>query len=89
MSVHRCPICLGKGKMPEAFYEGDGTGSRWTATAPRPMVDCRSCYGRGIIEQFEPAISIPSVWPAVPYIQPKTTTTTNVPPDSDWYIIYC
>jgi hypothetical protein len=44
---HRCPVCGGKGAVPQGFYNvhwNEGT----TSTAPIPEM-CRSCQGTGIL----------------------------------------
>jgi DnaJ-class molecular chaperone len=41
---HICPVCNGRGIMPESFYyhiQYEGTSS--------PEVSCRSCNGTGIL----------------------------------------
>ena len=42
-----CPVCLGKTTMPASFYDPPTPGtSAPTITAP---VQCKSCFGRGIV----------------------------------------
>lgn len=42
MSVSKCPVCEGKGKMPCSFYPDLGTRVGYGA--------CRSCRGKGVIK---------------------------------------
>lgn len=43
----KCPVCFGKGMVPNGFYLTPGR-EQWsgTSTAAEP---CRSCGGRGIV----------------------------------------
>lgn len=49
-AIHRpwqkCPVCLGKGIVPQGFYMTPGWEGFATSTSPDP---CRSCDGRGIV----------------------------------------
>jgi DnaJ-class molecular chaperone len=40
-----CPICCGKGTVPQSFYEQPGFG---TATSIGE-VSCKTCHGEGIV----------------------------------------
>ncbi len=46
-SVHRCPVCYGKGIVPNGFYSS--TSNTWSSSSTNPET-CRSCGGRGVIE---------------------------------------
>ena len=50
MSVEICPICGGKGLVPNGFYTAIGT-SYYSTTSTSPET-CRSCGGKGYIETF-------------------------------------
>ena len=43
---HKCPVCGGKGIVPQGFYST--TGYTWGSTSTAPD-QCRSCGGRGIV----------------------------------------
>jgi hypothetical protein len=43
---HRCPVCGGKGIVPNGFYSS--TEETWSTTSVTPET-CRSCSGSGII----------------------------------------
>jgi hypothetical protein len=72
---YRCPICGGCGKMPRDFYPDlrDTTGPVY--------VDCRSCWGLGLVYGATDEENLPSggpwynpngIYPWT-YIYPKTT----------------
>lgn len=42
---HRCPVCSGKGIVPNGFYS---TSKDWSTTSLTPET-CRACMGKGII----------------------------------------
>lgn len=51
MSVEICPVCGGKGLVPNGFYIAIGTPYySTTSTAPET---CRSCGGKGYIETYD------------------------------------
>lgn len=51
MSVEICPICGGKGLVPNGFYYSVGTSCYSTnSTSPET---CRSCGGKGYIETYD------------------------------------
>ena len=41
---HICPVCEGRGTVPEGFYDDE----RWRVTTAAPKT-CRTCGGRGIV----------------------------------------
>lgn len=43
---HRCPVCYGKGIVPNSFYNCAGDG--WSSTITVPET-CRTCGGTGIV----------------------------------------
>ena len=43
---HRCPVCNGKGIVPNGFY--NSTGETWATTDASPEI-CRACNGSGVI----------------------------------------
>ena len=45
--AERCPICFGKGIVPNGFY--NSTEYTWSSTSTMPE-KCRSCFGRGYVE---------------------------------------
>lgn len=51
MSVEICPVCGGKGLVPNGFYLAVGT-SYYSTTNISPET-CRSCGGKGYIETFD------------------------------------
>ena len=48
MSVHKCPVCEGKGQVPAGFYYLN-TSPSVINTSPET---CRSCGGKGIIFEY-------------------------------------
>ncbi len=44
--VHLCPVCCGRGIVPNGFYSGTERQYSTTSTTPET---CRACGGRGII----------------------------------------
>ena len=51
MSVEICPVCGGKGLVPNGFYIAIGT-SYYSTTSTSPET-CRSCGGKGYIEIYD------------------------------------
>jgi DnaJ-class molecular chaperone len=43
-----CPVCFGKGMVPNGFYSSPGVLT-WPATSTTPE-QCRSCGGNGIVK---------------------------------------
>nr|DAG31325.1 MAG TPA: hypothetical protein [Caudoviricetes sp.] len=43
---YRCPVCLGKGIVPNGFYNCIGNTIISTSTIPE---QCKSCNGKGVI----------------------------------------
>lgn len=50
MSVEICPICGGKGLVPNGFYS---VGTSYYSTTNTSPETCRSCGGRGYIETYD------------------------------------
>ena len=50
MSVECCPVCGGKGKVPNGFYNAIGVNNYCTASIAPEI--CRSCNGTGIVSGF-------------------------------------
>lgn len=48
MSVHKCPVCEGRGLVPDGFYY---TNSAPTVVNTSPET-CKSCNGKGIIFEY-------------------------------------
>lgn len=51
MPVEICPVCGGKGLVPNGFYIAVGT-SYYSSTSTSPET-CRSCGGKGYIETYD------------------------------------
>lgn len=51
MSVEICPVCGGKGLVPNGFYFAVGT-PYYSTTSTSPET-CRSCGGKGYIETYD------------------------------------
>lgn len=49
--VYICPVCGGKGLVPNGFYTAVGT-SYYSTTSTSPET-CRSCRGKGYIETYD------------------------------------
>lgn len=47
MRTEICPVCNGRGWMPEEFYSGMGNTTTIT------NVTCKTCGGSGVINVFE------------------------------------
>lgn len=45
-AVHLCPVCSGRGIVPNGFYSG--TERQYSTTSVTPET-CRACGGRGVI----------------------------------------
>lgn len=59
MSVEICPICRGKGLVPNGFYLAVGT-SYYSTTNTSPET-CRSCGGKGYIETYSGVVQNPEL----------------------------
>ena len=46
LAPHRCPVCNGKGLVPNGFYLQTSGHSSTSSITPEP---CRSCGGTGIV----------------------------------------
>lgn len=46
MEPHRCPVCSGKGIVPNGFYLTDND---WASTTDASPETCRSCNGTGVV----------------------------------------
>jgi len=46
MTVYCCPVCVGKGIVPNGFYRT--TNDSWTSSDAAPE-KCKSCNGGGVI----------------------------------------
>lgn len=49
-TLHKCPVCGGKGIVPNGFYQH--TGEYWVSSTTAPE-QCRSCQGRGYITTYD------------------------------------
>lgn len=62
--IHKCPVCLGRGIVRKDFYEIEPRGTSTDGSMP---VQCRACYGRGVILQGDgnnyPQYIYPYYWP--------------------------
>lgn len=59
MSVEICPVCGGKGLVPNGFYMAVGT-SYYSTTNTSPET-CRSCGGKGYIETYDGVLQNPEL----------------------------
>lgn len=59
MSVEICPVCGGKGLVPNGFYIAVGT-SYYSTTSTSPET-CRSCGGKGYIETYNESLQNPEL----------------------------
>lgn len=57
MSAQVCPVCGGKGLVPNGFYISVGASNYYTTTSTAPET-CRSCGGKGYIIEY-PSCQIP------------------------------
>jgi len=71
MSWQTCPVCNGTGKVPRSFYPDLGPPGSSTADN---YVECRSCYGRGVLQSTvyppytpKPPYEPHPVWPYGPW----------------------
>lgn len=48
MSVHKCPVCGGRGFVPSGFYSSQTYDGSLITNSTSSEV-CRSCHGRGIV----------------------------------------
>ncbi len=48
MSVEKCPVCNGKGRVPNGFYNSIGV-DRYCTSSTTPEI-CRSCNGSGYVD---------------------------------------
>lgn len=53
--IYLCPVCLGKGLVPNGFYNVGGITQYSSNCSPEI---CRSCNGKGYINDKEEKISI-------------------------------
>lgn len=49
MTVFRCPVCDGRGIVPNGFYRAVGV-NEWVSGSTTPET-CRSCGGCGVVFQ--------------------------------------
>lgn len=59
MSVEICPVCGGKGLVPNGFYIAVGT-PYYSTTSTSPET-CRSCGGKGYIETYSVVVQNPEL----------------------------
>lgn len=59
MSVEICPVCGGKGLVPNGFYTAIGT-PYYSTTSTSPET-CRSCGGKGYIETYSGVVQNPEL----------------------------
>lgn len=57
MSAHRCPVCGGKGIVPNGFYSG--TGEHYSTSSVSPE-QCQGCQGTGIVWDVTPVPYLPA-----------------------------
>lgn len=78
-SYQKCPVCRGRGIVPEGFYERLGKLDREKTEA------CRPCQGQGVIYLLELTLA-PNTQPYTPYepyVHPwPFTTWVGDPPGS-------
>lgn len=46
VTVHECPVCIGRGTVPAGFYESSGPTF---TSAGMATVPCRGCGGNGVV----------------------------------------
>jgi len=63
MNPHVCPVCSGRGFVPQSFYLGNGPGSSSTGTGTET---CRTCNGTGVVwaPDEQPQWAVPAYPPA-------------------------
>lgn len=49
-NLHKCPVCGGKGIVPNGFYQH--TGEYWVSSTTAPE-QCRACSGKGYIVTYD------------------------------------
>lgn len=79
MTACTCPVCQGRGLVPNGFYRAVGVDS-WTTNSLEPE-QCRSCDGKGyVVVGLEPVFQQPVTlqWPPMVY---ESYTTITVEPD--------
>ena len=54
MSTQKCPVCGGKGIVLADFYSILPPGVTPISTTAINTVNCRACYGRGVIQDISP-----------------------------------
>lgn len=59
MSLEICPICGGKGLVPNGFYTA--VGALYYGTTSTSPETCRSCGGKGYIETYSGVIQNPEL----------------------------
>ena len=59
MSVEICPVCGGKGLVPNGFYTAIGTP--YYSTTSTSSETCRSCGGKGYIETYSVVVQNPEL----------------------------
>lgn len=76
----KCPVCEGRGIVRGGFYDLSSISlTNGTLTEP-----CRTCKGRGIIEQPQAVpVVVPTQWPVD---QDRTGTTTPMPEPVWWTV---
>jgi hypothetical protein len=60
---YRCPVCNGKGIVPNGFY--NSTEDSWATTSIAPET-CKSCWGTGIVWDYDYKIDWPTYLPVIP-----------------------
>lgn len=78
MSWQKCPICEGRGNVPQGFYARQPS---LPTTAPPLLEPCRSCDGKGVLQEAHALPTLgrdPMLVPYGPGFQPPIHVT--VPP---------
>ena len=58
MSAQVCPVCGGKGLVPNGFYISVGASDYYTTNSTAPET-CRSCGGKGYIIEYSDSCQYP------------------------------
>ena len=58
MSAQVCPVCGGKGLVPNGFYISVGASNYYTTNSTAPET-CRSCGGKGYIIEYPDSCQYP------------------------------
>ena len=63
MMPHQCPVCFGRGTVPNGFYSQLASGVQEVTTSGIVPEQCRSCGGSGVVWPPDTGAFDPSAWP--------------------------